>query len=115
MSWNIAVEGQAISELPEAERWAEIIEAPQYEMKPGLSDPSKTKEKLLLKVKLANGNEADYYPNQTSARFIANRLATDLTLEKMKIWISHKIVWGKILDQMVAGQQKKVLYITEVT
>ena len=113
--WNIAVEGAAIAALPEAERIAKIIEpAPIYKVDEGGTNPDKTKVKLIMCVELVDGRKADYYPNRTSARKIASILKTDLTEEGMKKWMGKIIVWGKILDQMVGGQDKKVLYVTEV-
>jgi len=69
---------------------------------------------LIAHVELADGRKADYYMNRTSARKVASILKTDLTAEGMKKWLFHKVIWGKILDQMVGGQEKKVLYITDV-
>ena len=108
---DLAVEGQAIFEMPESMRWCEIINPePRYEEIPSLQTPGEMKEKLIVNVKLANGSMAEYYPNKTSARFIASRIGTN-----MSEWKGHVIVWGSILDQNVAGQKKKVLYVTQVT
>ena len=111
--WNIAVEGALISALPPEQRWAKIIEpAPEYRVDEGGTNPEKSKVKLIMSVELADGRKADYYTNRTSARKVALLLKTDLTPEGMKKWIGKIIVWGKILDQMVGGQEKKILYIT---
>ena len=113
--WNIAVEGAAIAALPEDQRHAKIVEPnPEYKQDEGGTNPDKTKVKLIMVVELADGRKADYYPNRTSARKIASILKTDLTTEGMKAWIGKVIVWGKIMDQMIGGQEKKVLYVTEV-
>jgi len=32
----------------------------------------------------------------------------------MKKWVGKKITWGKIMDMMIGGQEKKVLYVTAV-
>lgn len=107
---DLAVEGQAIFEMPESMRWAEIVDPePRYEEIPSLQTPGETKEKLIMNVRLSNGSLAEYYPNKTSARFIASRLGTN-----MKNWKGNIIVWGSILDQNVAGQKKKVLYVNEI-
>lgn len=112
--WNIAVEGGAIFALPPEQRWAKVVEpAPEYRVDEGGTNPEKSKIKLIMCVELADGRKADYYPNRTSARKIASILKTDLTSEGMKKWIGKVIVWGKILDQMVGGQEKKVLYVTD--
>lgn len=113
--WNIAVEGAAIAALPEDQRFAKIVEpAPEYKIDEGGTNPEKTKVKLIMTVELADGRKADYYPNRTSARRIASVLKTDLTSEGMKKWLGKVIVWGRVMDQMVGGNEKKVLYITEV-
>lgn len=107
---ELAVEGQAIFDMAEPLRWAEIIAPePRYENIPSLQNPGESKEKLIINVKLSNGSTAEYYPNKTSARFIAGKLGTN-----MSNWIGKIVVWGSILDQNVAGQKKKVLYVTEV-
>ena len=113
--WNIAVDGASIFELPEAERFATIVTpTPEYKTDEGGTNPEKTKTKLIMTVKLSDGRQADYYPNRTSARAIARILKTDLSKEKMAGWVGKTIVWGKILDMMVGGQEKKVLYVTDV-
>jgi len=106
---DLAVEGQAISEKPNNEHFADIINPePRYETIKSLENPEKTKEKLILNVRISGKDQAEYYPNKTSARFIANRLGTD-----MKKWAGNRIFW-KILDQKVAGMDKKVLYVVKV-
>ncbi len=113
--WNIAVEGAAIAALPEAQRFAKIVEpSPAYKIDEGSTNPEKSKVKLIMTVELFDGRKADYYPNRTSARKIASILKTDLTDAGMKAWVGKVITWGKILDQMVGGQEKKVLYVTDV-
>jgi len=113
--WNIAVEGAAIYAMPEKARFATIVEPfPEYRVDEGGTNPEKAKTKLIMTVLLSDGRKADYYPNRTSARKIASVLKTDLEAESMKTWAGKVIVWGKIMDMMVGGQEKKVLYITDV-
>lgn len=113
--WNIAVEGSAIAALPEKARFAKIIEpVPVYKVDEGGTNPEKSKVKLIMTVELQDGRKADYYPNRTSARKIASILKTDLTSEGMKKWINKFIVWGQIMDMKIGGQDKKVLYVTDV-
>lgn len=103
---DLAVQGDQIAMMGEKERWAEIIgPEPRYEQVPSLQDPTKTKEKLIMHVRLSNGSVAEYYPNKTSARFIGARKGTE-----MADWIGTTIFW-KILKQIVGGQEKDVLYI----
>lgn len=113
--WNIAVEGAAIAAMPEKARFAKIVEpVPEYRVDEGSTNPEKSKVKLIMCVELSDGRKADYYPNRTSARKIASILKTDLEAKSMATWIGKIIVWGKIMDMMVGGQEKKVLYVTEV-
>jgi len=106
---DLAVEGDAIKARPEQEHFADIIQPePRYEKVPSLDDPEKTKEKLIVTVKIAGKDQAEYYPNKTSARFIANKCGTD-----MKAWIGHRIFWD-IVKQKVAGNEKQVLYVEKV-
>ncbi len=113
--WSIAVEGTAIDAMPEQNRWAKIVEpSPEYMSDEGATNPDKNRIKLILHVELADGRKADYYMNRTSARFVAGALKTDLSAEGMRAWLQHKIFWGKILDQNVGGNMKKVLYVTKV-
>ena len=113
--WSIAVEGASIAALPEQDRWAKVIEpSPEYMQDEQAPNADKQRIKLIVCVELADGRKAQYYMNRTSARFVASKLRTDLKTDGMKKWLNHKVIWGKILDQMVGGQEKKVLYITDV-
>jgi hypothetical protein len=106
---GLAVQGDMIAAMSELERWAEIISPiPEYKDVPSLQDPTKVKRKLIMNVKLSNGSIAEYYPNQTSARFIAARKGTT-----MENWIGITIYW-KCLKQIVAGQEKDVLYVNKI-
>lgn len=101
--------------MPENERYCKIVEpAPSYKKDEQAPNADKQKIKLILAVELSDGRRADYYMNRTSARAVAGLLKTDLSAEGMKKWVGHSIVWGKILDQMIGGQAKKVLYVTHL-
>jgi len=105
---NLALTGDMIVKMPEAERWFEIVEEPSYESLTSFNDPSKKVEKLILHIKLANGSLVDYFPNTRSSRVIARSIGTD-----MSKWIGTKWLWGKILKQLVGQSgEKDVLYIT---
>jgi hypothetical protein len=107
---DLAITGELIVSMPEAERWFEIIEKPHYENYPTEKDPSgQEKRKLVLKVRLSSGQEGSYYPNKTSAR----RIATITKETNMDNWVGKKFIWGEIVKQKVAGQTKDILYITE--
>jgi predicted DNA binding CopG/RHH family protein len=113
--WSIAVDGEQISAMPEKERWAKIIEpAPEYKKDQDAPNAENQRIKLIVAVELSDGRKADYYMNRTSARFVAARLKTDLSPKSMEKWLGYKIVWGKILSQLVGGQEKKVIYVTDV-
>jgi hypothetical protein len=107
---DLAITGELIKSMPEAERYFEIIEKPYYENYPTESDPTgEKKRKLCLKVRLGTGQEGTYYPNKTSAR----RIATITKETDMDKWLGKSFIWGEIVQQKVAGQTKDVLYITE--
>jgi len=113
--WSIAIEGAQIFAMPADKRWAKILEpAPAYMRDDQAPNAEKNKLKLIANVELSDGRKAQYYMNRTSARFIAGALKTDLSEEGMKKWVGKIVVWGKILDQNIGGQEKKVLYVNEV-
>lgn len=112
--WTITIDGESISALDEKDRYATIVGNPSYRKDNDAPNAEKQRVKLIVPIQLPDGRKADYYMNRTSARFVATRLKTDLSDEAMKSWVGYRIVWGKILTQMVAGQEKKVLYVTEV-
>ena len=113
--WKIAVEGAQIAELKPAERWADIIEPfPEYKKDENATNTQLNKIKLIVTVKLSDGRTADYYMNRTSARKVASVLKTDLSNEQMKSWVGNRIFWGKVLDQVIGGNEKKVIYVTKV-
>src|SRR3990167_5749980 len=105
---NLALTGEMVAQMKEADRWFEIIEEPSYEQLTSFNDPAKKVEKLLLHIKLQDGRTCDYFPNTRSSRVIARTIGTD-----MSKWINTKWVWGKILKQLVGQSgEKDVLYIT---
>lgn len=113
--WTIAVDGAAIFAMPPEKRCAKIVEPiPRYTIDEQAPNSDKQKVKLIMYVLLSDGRRATYYPNRTSARKIASVLGTDLSSHGMAKWLGHTVYWGKILDQMVGGSEKKVLYVTDV-
>jgi len=106
---DLAVEGAAIAALPDEEHFADIINPePEYQDVPSIEDPEKMKEKLIMNVLISGKKRAEYYPNKTSSRFIANRLGTD-----MATWAGNRIFW-EIRKQKVGGNDKMVLYVEKV-
>ncbi|MBU0978071.1 MAG: hypothetical protein KKD18_06645 [Nanoarchaeota archaeon] len=106
---DLAVEGDAIKAMARHMRFFTILPPePRYETVPSLEDPSKGKEKLIVNVELANGSHAEYYPNKTSSRKIANLAGTT----DMKKWIGLTFLWGSIIKQKIGGADKNVLYVT---
>lgn len=105
---NLALTGEMIIKMPEAERWFEIVDEPKYESLTSFNDPSKKVEKLLLPIQLSNGSKLDYFINTRSSRQIARTIGTD-----MSKWKNTKWYWGKILTQLVGQSgEKDVLYVT---
>ena len=108
---DFAITGEFVKNMKPTERHFEIIQKPGYENYPTENDPTgEKKRKLALKVKLSTGQTATYYPNRTSSRKIAVLLADT----NMDNWIGKQFFWGQIRLQKVAGQDKDVLYITEL-
>jgi hypothetical protein len=105
---GLKVEGSAIAAMPKELRYAIIIGVPNYQQVPDLNDKTKMIKKLIIPVELSNKSKAEYYPNKTSANYIAGRLGTDLDK-----WVEHKISWD-VLNQLVQGQKKDVLYVIKV-
>lgn len=106
---EFAITGEYVLQLPESERWFEIIEKPSYENYPTENDPTgEKKRKLSLKIRLSKGQVATYYPNRTSSR----KIATLTGLTDMDQWVGKKFIWGEITKQKVAGMTKDVLYVT---
>jgi hypothetical protein len=107
---DAVIDGEVISQLPTEERWFELIDVPFYEPYPTESDPEGTKkEKLVFPAKLGNGLMGNYYPNKTSARKVQKLTGSD----DMSEWKGKKFSWGKVLDMLVAGVERKVPYITD--
>jgi len=73
-----------------------------------LDDESKQVEKLVLKVKLSDGTELDYFPNKTSQDTMRNKLGTRL----MKDWLNKTFEW-EVQKTMIAGTKRNVLYVRE--
>jgi hypothetical protein len=115
--FSIAIEGQQIFALPEADRYADIVEpSPEYTHEDAASGASAGMAKtlkLICNVKLKDGRVYTYYMNRTSARVVAKKLNTDLEPESLKTWVGHRIYWGQIADMKVGLEMKKVLYVTD--
>src|SRR3990167_4615001 len=115
--FSMAIEGQQIFALPEAQRYCDVVEpAPEYTTEnesQGGNPNAVNKLKLIANVKLHDGKVMQYYVNRTSARAIARILNTDLTAHGMKFWVGHRLYWGRIADMMVGNAMKKVLFVTD--
>ena len=108
---DLAVEGDAIKSMVRSQRWFTILAPePRYETIPSIEDPTKTKEKLIVCVELSNKSKAEYYPNKTSSRKMANLSGTT----DMSKWVGLSFYWGNITKQKIGGAEKNVLYITHM-
>jgi len=106
---GLMVEGQAIAELDNTEQFADIVEPePFYRDLPKFSNPEESEEKLILNVRISGKDMAEYVPNKTSGKFIAQKLGTDMTQ-----WLGKRIIWD-VREEMVAGNKKQVLYVVDV-
>jgi len=104
---DMAVIGELVDEMPEKERYFKIRDSPYYEMHEQ-KDGTK-KKKVTIPVELSDGRKGIYYPNRTSERKIAFLARTN----KFSEWVGMIFYWGKVLDQQVFGEQKKVPYVTD--
>lgn len=107
---DMAVTGELVFNMPQTARWFKIIDEPFYEyVEVEEKGQKEKKEKLTIPIQLSNGDKGLYYPNRTSARVIRNLVGSN----DFKEWIGNCFVWGKILDQNVFGNAKKVPYVTD--
>lgn len=83
----------------------EIIDLPIYEEGQDLDNPAKTKRKMVLQVKLANGTCIKYYPNKTSQKVIIEKKGYELSA-----WMGYCGVF-ETKSQMVGNQEREVIYI----
>jgi hypothetical protein len=72
-----------------------------------LDNAGKFKEKCILKIRLADGQEVDYFPNKTSMQVIINHRGF-----RYKDWIGFS---GELMtaQQKVGKDMKEVIYIKE--
>lgn len=64
-----------------------------------------TKEKLVLSISLSNKAIVDYYPNKTTEKTLKDKFGRNLNE-----WVGQQAEF-EVLDQMVAGEKKKVIYV----
>ena len=104
---DMAVVGELVDEMPEKERYFKIRDVPFYELHE--QKDGRRKKKVTLPIEISDGRKGVYYPNRTSERKIAFLAKTN----KFSDWAGMIFFWGKILDQNVFGEQKKVPYVTD--
>jgi len=103
------VEAQAIANLEEEQRYFSIREAPHYEDVPDFKDPDKRVRKLIIPVKIYNGDELDYFPNRTSQKKMTELTGT----HEMNNWTGKIFKW-ECMKQKVHGKDSWVLYISKI-
>ena len=106
---NLALTGEMIENMPEGDRWFELIAEPTYEQLTSFNNPDKQVEKLLFSIRLSNGSLLDYFPNTRSSRFIARKIGTD-----MAKWVGTKWSWSVVKQMVGSSGMKDVLYIKDV-
>ena len=62
-----------------------IIKEPEYLEEPGYDNPEETVRRLVIRVRLADGVELDYNPNQTSINMMVAQYGFE-----MNKWVGHK-------------------------
>ena len=72
-----------------------------------LDNPGKLKEKCILRVRLSDGQETDYFPNKSSLQIVINNRGF-----RFKDWIGYS---GEFMtaQQKVGKDMKEVIYIKE--
>jgi len=87
------------------DRSFEIVEKPRYVDTTDFKDKTKTKRKLITKIKFADGILVDYYPNGKAQDKIMSRVGY-----KLANWVGFK---GKFIvkDVIIGGVEKKGVYI----
>lgn len=82
----------------------EILDTPTYKEFEDSATKEK-KEKMLLRIRLSDNSEVDYYPNKTSQKMIMNRAGRNLDN-----WKGFK---GKlyISKMLVSGKEKPVIFV----
>ena len=100
---GFAISGEFIKNL--GDKHFEIIEKPIYEIGPDLDRPGETKRKLVLNIKLFNGQKVRYYPNKKSQRVIIDRKGFAL-----KDWIGFEAEFFTVPEE-VREKIKEVIYI----
>ena len=73
-----------------------------------LDDETKEVEKLVLTVEFKDGTQLDYFPNKTSQNTMRNKLGTRI----LKEWVGKTFEW-EVLQQIVAGNKRNILYVKE--
>ena len=100
---GMSISGEHIKTLEDKSFF--VISKPTYIEKDDLNHPGEKVEVLMMKVKLADGSEMEYYPNKTSRKAMVNLYGTELDN-----CVSHKFVW-KVAEEKGFGKDLLVLYV----
>lgn len=82
-----------------------IIAVPVYQEMQSLDNPDKTKRKLMIPVRLANGTECEWIANKTSQKVIMAKKGRNL-IE----WVGFEGEF-ETKNQVVGREEKKVIYL----
>ncbi len=101
---GIAVSGEYVSNL-EDKRFV-VIGKPYYETYKD-QNSGKEEKKVVMEIELSDKAKLEYSPNKTSLKTMANHQGME-----MDKWVG-KVFKFKVMDQNVAGTDRKVLYVVD--
>lgn len=103
---GLVVEAEAISKM-ENKQFTIIDHS--YRQIPDIREPTKTIEKLVLRIKLQEDSaELDYFPNKTSQKELVKLFGYDLDK-----W-HDQIVEFEVKEMMIGKETKKALFVKGV-
>lgn len=100
---GFALEGGYVATLQD-KHFEIVAPAPAYEESRDLDNPSMTKRKLIVSIKLSNGVSTRWYANKTSQKTIMSFRGF-----KLSEWIGFKGEFFTAM-QMINGMMKNVIY-----
>ena len=103
---GFAITGAEVEAL--TDKHFEIVKTPEYRSVPDLDKAGQMKQKMILTVKLADGNVTEYYPNKTSIGAIMRKAGRALVK-----WKGYKGEWFTEV-QKVGKSKLPVIYVMEV-
>lgn len=101
---GIKIKGEHVESMED--RTFFIIKEPVYQEEPGYENPEETQRKLCIRVRIADGAELDYNPNQTSINMMVAQYGFE-----MNKWVGHRFKW-EVVKQNAFGKMQSILYVS---